>query len=382
MSTEQKNEIEETEEQISIVEDAISLEDVVREQQILEEDARAVLGGSDDGNCTYDQGYIYRQALYSCLTCVPKTAAEAAGVCLACCLQCHEGHELVELYTKRNFRCDCGNGKFGGFACRLEPNKDRVNEKNKYSHNFVGEYCICNRPYPDPEDAVEDEMYQCIVCEDWFHGRHLDAAVPAEFSEMICQLCVSRCPFLRSYGCDADECSNTTNGEAKQNAESLMLNGESTSTNGNEQQLTACKYFNMSKMVSHKGAVFFASGWREQLCRCEKCLEMYETHNCAFLMDNNDTVDHYEEMGKMLHDESCDTLEKGMRVFNQQDRVTQIEQAQAYNELKHELTGFLRTFAEKRKIVGKEDIDQFFDALRAKKRSRVTLVETCGSSSQ
>ena len=46
------------------------------------------------------QGYIGRQALYSCLTCV-QGEDEAAGVCLACSLECHDGHELVELYTKR-----------------------------------------------------------------------------------------------------------------------------------------------------------------------------------------------------------------------------------------------------------------------------------------
>lgn len=30
----------------------------------------------------------------------------------ACSYNCHEGHDLVELYTKRAFRCDCGNSKF------------------------------------------------------------------------------------------------------------------------------------------------------------------------------------------------------------------------------------------------------------------------------
>jgi len=46
--------------------------------------------------------------------------ATAAGICLACSYKCHEGHDLVELYTKRNFRCDCGNSKFEQ-KCQLEP---------------------------------------------------------------------------------------------------------------------------------------------------------------------------------------------------------------------------------------------------------------------
>ena len=48
--------------------------------------------------CCFFQGYVPRQALYACATCDPENLA---GVCLACSLECHEGHELFELYTKR-----------------------------------------------------------------------------------------------------------------------------------------------------------------------------------------------------------------------------------------------------------------------------------------
>lgn len=48
------------------------------------------------------QGYVPRQALYACKTCYGKfETEECAGVCLACSLECHDGHELFELYTKR-----------------------------------------------------------------------------------------------------------------------------------------------------------------------------------------------------------------------------------------------------------------------------------------
>ena len=80
-------------------------------------------------------GYQKRQPLYACLTCLPADADPSvpAGVCLACSYSCHEGHELVELYTKRNFRCDCGNAKFKeGFVCKLEPKKAKNNEDNRY----------------------------------------------------------------------------------------------------------------------------------------------------------------------------------------------------------------------------------------------------------
>ena len=32
----------------------------------------------------------------------------------------------------------------------------------RYNQNFKGDYCTCHRPYPDPEDKVEDEMIQVI----------------------------------------------------------------------------------------------------------------------------------------------------------------------------------------------------------------------------
>lgn len=79
-----------------------------------------VLGGSDAENCTYQLGYVGRQALYSCNTCFEKFGVKA-GVCLACSLKCHDGHDLFELYTKRNFRCDCGlEGKFPETKCQLD----------------------------------------------------------------------------------------------------------------------------------------------------------------------------------------------------------------------------------------------------------------------
>ena len=32
--------------------------------------------------------------------------------------------------------------------------KEEHNIKNQYNQNFKGLYCVCERPYPDPEDEV------------------------------------------------------------------------------------------------------------------------------------------------------------------------------------------------------------------------------------
>jgi hypothetical protein len=58
------------------------------------QEADLVLGGDDGKDCTYAGGYLKRQAVFSCLTCVPDGVA---GVCTACSLACHDGHEVTHL---------------------------------------------------------------------------------------------------------------------------------------------------------------------------------------------------------------------------------------------------------------------------------------------
>lgn len=94
--------------------------------------------------------------------------------------------KILELWTKRNFRCDCGNSKFGEFFCKLFPNKDVENVENSYNHNFKGSYCTCGRPYPDPDVEEQVEMIQCCVCEDWFHEEHIGLASSDEVRFFSC----------------------------------------------------------------------------------------------------------------------------------------------------------------------------------------------------
>ena len=114
-------------------EDPVTMLDVLQDEESLEADAKAVLGNADDKNCTYHTGgYMKRQPLYACLTCIkePEVHSKGAGICLACSYHCHEGCNLVELYTKRNFRCDCGNNKLNN-ECKLANDKRPKNERNR-----------------------------------------------------------------------------------------------------------------------------------------------------------------------------------------------------------------------------------------------------------
>ncbi|XP_042506195.1 putative E3 ubiquitin-protein ligase UBR7 [Macadamia integrifolia] len=187
-------------------EQTVTIHEYLKDVEDQELEADLVLGGDEGKECTYNKGYMKRQAIFSCLTCTPDGNA---GVCTACSLSCHDGHEVFELWTKRNFKCDCGNSKFGALFCKLFANKDPENLGNAYNHNFKGSYCECGRPYPDPDAEEQVEMIQCCICEDWCHENHLGLQSPAEiprddegeplYEDFICQACGVICSFLTLY---------------------------------------------------------------------------------------------------------------------------------------------------------------------------------------
>ncbi|XP_041831503.1 putative E3 ubiquitin-protein ligase UBR7 isoform X2 [Melanotaenia boesemani] len=362
-------------------EQTVSLVDVLEEDEELEEEASAVLAGSDSDHCSYPQGYVKRQALYACNTCTPK-GGEAAGVCLACSYKCHEGHELFELYTKRNFRCDCGNKKFSELQCKLHPDKDDINSLNKYSQNFFGVYCTCSRPYPDPDDQVEDEMIQCVVCEDWLHGRHLGCVIPdcVELQEMICESCMNKNLFLWTYA--AHLAVPGAVDQVKEEAEESKLNvlkedkaddvSEPSCKRSREEAESSCRLKELQAIGQKRvqsGAVFWPSEWRSKLCSCNACQETMSKTGLSFLLDESDTVLAYEHKGK-----NSDQRQQGhdplMSALDNLNRVQQLEIIHGYNDMKTELKDFLQSFATEGKVVTSDDIRQFFEQ-QSRKRRRV-----------
>ncbi|RZF43139.1 hypothetical protein LSTR_LSTR012559 [Laodelphax striatellus] len=369
----------------------VTMMDVLEEQQKLEEDAYAVLGASDDKNCSYNQGYVKREALFSCKTCIDKDDKPAC-ICLACSYHCHEGHDLIELYTKRNFRCDCGNSLFKGKKCSLEPNKEELNELNNYNQNFRGLYCTCARPYPDLEDSVQDEMLQCTICEDWFHSRHLGSSLPAanNFSEVICGSCTDRLGFLRYYsGQTVKKVVEETNDNSV-DVESPVPNvsatvNEETSTpvpmpctekqndeNSKEpKKAKECLLKTLKPVeMTGKGATFWMESFRKSLCVCQSCQEMYKDLNVSYLTDVSDMVQAYEERGEKERSNTVgmSNNERTMQALSSLNRVAQIEAIKRYDELQTNLKEYLSKFVENKKVVREEDIHEFFQEMSRKKQ--------------
>ncbi|XP_052041150.1 putative E3 ubiquitin-protein ligase UBR7 isoform X1 [Apodemus sylvaticus] len=404
------------------LEPVVSLVDVLEEDEELENEACAVLGGSDSEKCSYSQGSVKRQALYACSTCTPE-GEEPAGICLACSYECHGSHKLFELYTKRNFRCDCGNSKFKNLECKLFPDKSKVNSCNKYNDNFFGLYCVCKRPYPDPEDEVPDEMIQCVVCEDWFHGRHLGAIPPesGDFQEMVCQACMRRCSFLWAYAAQlavtrisAEDDGPLLNaagvadqdvikpenggppddtlkeavpehgrdsgqeGKAEQDEEPCASSGSEPARqtvfkneNIKTEPQSSCRLQELQakQFVKKDAATYWPLNWRSRLCTCRDCMKMYGELDVLFLTDECDTVLAYENKGKS--EQATERRDPLMDTLSSMDRVQQVELICEYNDLKTELKDYLKRFADEGTVVKREDIQQFFEEFQSKKRRRV-----------
>ncbi|KAH8362605.1 hypothetical protein KR200_011521 [Drosophila serrata] len=375
----------------------ITMVDVLEQEKELEDEYAAVLGASDEKSCTYAKGPIARQALYSCLTCCPEARTDltkAAGCCLACSYRCHENHELVELYTKRNFRCDCPTSKLG--KCSLNPQLQGAQDANKgnlYNQNFQGLYCRCKRPYPDPERTVEEVMLQCAICEDWYHLPHMKAPGASEkwldaCSEMICDGCMDAVPFLKDYTGLAlqpvegvEEKKPKEDLKPKQNEGQLkseldrsicdIMNvsekeGDAAAAEVGEPSQKRAKLDNCSRptpLKEHQGAAFWTNDWRKSLCQCSECLPLYKELGVEFLLDTEDSAKTYEERG-MKRAEENSSYEQGIRALASIDRTQQIDAITEYNRMKDKLKEYLQSFAESKKVVTEEDINRFFAGMR------------------
>jgi E3 ubiquitin-protein ligase UBR7 len=227
----------------------------INEQLELEADAREILPYKFD-TCTKPIGPL-RQNVFACLTCNPPPATPAqvytpAGICYSCSISCHGDHNLAELFSRRNFTCDCGTTRMQSSICTLRSDEN-TGEKgsrselpattNHYNQNFQNKFCGCGEEYD--AHSQKGTMFQCLglgtvetggCSEDWWHPECLmglpkdwrsteakpdtaqvkpegeeetegaeDHPVPAgfpnedDFEFMICYKCVESNPWIKRY---------------------------------------------------------------------------------------------------------------------------------------------------------------------------------------
>lgn len=150
----------------------ITAQQYIDSQLQLEQDARELMPW-DPNHCTHHDEPVWQQ-VFACLTCKEKNK-QSNGICYSCSIQCHSTHNLVELFTKRNFSCDCGTTRMSSFGgCNLRKNFDKLDEPsktNRYGHNFEGRFCWCDSVYN--AQTERGTMFQCCLGDacgwDWFH---------------------------------------------------------------------------------------------------------------------------------------------------------------------------------------------------------------------
>ena len=227
-------------------EESITLKEFLEKQRELELEAAAALPYKFD-YCSAELGPL-RQNLHICHNC-PNTGSlkgRPLAFCYACAITCHDfdpektgfnaeiagtvcknvstvipetaasiddvfdaygteesqstntettkpSHSIEEIWARRNFMCDC---PATGHCKLLKAVPEAyASHTNNYTneHNFRGKYCVCDGAGWSVGDRT---MYQCEVCEDWFHddcvAKRSNGEIPREdaFNDFICVSCV------------------------------------------------------------------------------------------------------------------------------------------------------------------------------------------------
>eukprot|EP00043_Microstomoeca_roanoka_P007988 m.76998 g.76998 ORF g.76998 m.76998 type:complete len:442 (+) comp14052_c0_seq1:41-1366(+) len=309
----------------------------------------ALFGGQDENVCTAgDAEYQRRQSLFACLTCYQETGVYA-GICLGCRHNCHTGHEIVELYTKRNFVCDCGTSRTGKRLCRLKPGKV-AHEGNKYNHNFQGLFCHCHRPYPDAsleKTGFDETMAQCQICEDWMHLEAIDGNHSAitDLSEVAdaafyCGTCQVKHAWLFERLTSLD-----------------MTTGDYAAENVSTDDYEACfrslrpicfaqSTLSENAPSAQRHPAFFYR-LRDVLCRCNDCRAKLKESGLEFLVDPRDTMQYFEEQNRHRHGEQIARLAQDItHRIRQQPPEVQIAAARFEADFSTYIRARLQAFAE------------------------------------
>ncbi|KAI7826811.1 hypothetical protein BX661DRAFT_198820 [Kickxella alabastrina] len=357
-------------------------------QADLEREAAELLPGKFD-TCTFDQGYIH-QPLYACLTCThapkqyqqpsvgttPHSSSEReetdpAGMCYSCSIECHAGHQVIELFTKRHFRCDCGTKRLAaatGLCCRLKSGRNALvgilNEQNAYGHNFWGHYCRCDKYY-DAEKEVA-AMVQCYVCSDC--ENDFDAYMCREWWPPTLRVAAPAAAAPPAAPAPALAGEDDVSGEENGNSSTKVIVPDSAQQDDTKlddipepahkrprQTLCRLRQDKAAIDAQQPSDLFLSDGWKGDICTCLECMRSIETSGLSFLLGKDDIVEPEEDdtRGESLY-------EAAMAQMARMDRTQAVNAAAAYHTLSSRLKDYLRPFAASGKVVTDADIGAFF----------------------
>lgn len=324
------------------------------ELEDLENEARHELLESkwgDERFCSYEQG-AKTQNVYLCSTCSDKSGVPVA-VCFACSMKCHLEHNIVELFLKRDIRCDCGTGGLPACGAREESaHVDGRNAENVYepSHNYRGVFCWCQRPY-EPEEGV---MLQCVRCTDWYHtkciaennGGNVEFAPDDEevfdMTMLVCKNCMTPeldayVPLLR-FRFDLEEQSEIVPVES---CPPLRPNYEPRS-------------------------VFFTHGFTELLCHCEACTNRFTNKFLQYEegSDEEDAVDGQIDQPLAVGT----TLEDALQAMPHDKAIRMASGFNRFKEIAQEVIA--RKYQEGKRVIDDDDVQDIIGQVFGQKKQK------------
>lgn len=350
----------------------LSASEYLSRQQELEDEARKLMPW-DPKSCTYEKGAL-RQQVFAC------RSHGIIGICYSCSIQCHTKCDIVELFTKRHFTCDCGTERDkidneNGFKCQLRKNTeaDIPSLQNTYNHNFEGLFCSCNKEYDPDSNAV---MLQCVLgteCnEDWYHDHCIvglaedkkvvknskeeeslvEGMPPLDtFDAYICWKCVSKYEQyfkrLMSHPLSERIFAHKITRQAAERELSL--------DNAKKRPLEA------AEATQGDYSLLLKEDYTEQLKKLKSSLDkdndklyIFLNDLVPFLLEDEPVYEEPEEV-----EPSADELIKQL-LQNAVERDHAAAGITAFHAMKSRLSEYLKPFAEKGRVVKEEDINSFF----------------------
>lgn len=354
---------------------SLTVQEYVNQQAELEQQAKEAMPW-DPKTCTYPLGPL-KQQVFACRT------HNSIGICYSCSIRCHTSCDIVELFTKRHFTCDCGtekdnriDPKSSDYKCEIRKNKvsDIPAVDNMYGHNFKGTFCDCAKDYDPDSPSV---MIQCIFgteCnEDWYHDHCImgysedetkkltrknekeesesmlaDFPTLDSFDSFICWKCVSRYRYyfqrIMSHELSKDVIACTLkHGITK---EEINDNGKRKNTD------SSIPFSIFLKENYNKGF----ENIRNSITDEKDKLHIFLTQLASFLIKDEELYEPPEEENETAMDIISKLLADSM---NRSDLVVG---ARALQGLQFRLKEFLKPFAEKGEVVKEEDISSFFQS--------------------
>ena len=372
------------------------MDSVLTAEEVANMEAEALLTYPSLNGCTYAKGYE-TQMVHSCFTC-SSSSSEGVGVCETCAVTCHTDHDVRPIWRRRDFRCDCGTpgtppccAGGGEPVVRTEKNKNNV-----YNKNFADVYCMCHRLYD--HEGTNPIMFQCLVCQDWFHDECLANVYPVDLgltlvfpeegeSDLICPSCTSSLypRFLGAYISapsialsphlpaspgtprhkrprspspgPADPSSSSTTSSSSTAATSAKrsksLQGTALTNAATSSQ---CLLKDYAPALPRDGVYLVVPPTKlESMCTCPSCLQMYDELNVSFLLRLNDEAEEEQE-----HDHSPGNHAHGQGVEAEEDEANAAVDAMFHMALQ----GFLSSIPQDQSMLLAVAKRAFLDAAR------------------